>query len=52
MWLLGLKLRTSGRAASVLNCRAISPALSWKPLCGFVFHQLYLYQLTALNKEL
>jgi hypothetical protein len=26
MWLLGIKLRTSGRRASALNCRAISPA--------------------------
>jgi hypothetical protein len=27
MWLLGIELRTSRRAVSVLNCRAISPAL-------------------------
>jgi hypothetical protein len=27
MWLLGIELRTSGRAASALKCRAISPAL-------------------------
>jgi hypothetical protein len=25
MWLLGIELRTSGRAASALNCWAISP---------------------------
>ena len=25
MWLLGLELRTSGRAANALNCLAISP---------------------------
>jgi hypothetical protein len=26
MWMLGFELRTSGRAVSALNCRAISPA--------------------------
>jgi hypothetical protein len=26
MWLLGIELRTCGRAASALNCWAISPA--------------------------
>jgi hypothetical protein len=31
MWLLGIELRTSGRAVSALNRRAISPAP------GFVF---------------
>ena len=31
MWLLGLKLRTSGRAVSALNHWAISPAYTWYP---------------------
>jgi len=28
MWLLGIELKTSGRAVSALNCKAISPAPS------------------------
>jgi hypothetical protein len=30
MWLLGIELRTSRRAVSALNCRAISPALCYQ----------------------
>jgi hypothetical protein len=32
MWLLGIELRTSGRAVSVLNHRAISPAPTYTSL--------------------
>jgi hypothetical protein len=31
MWLLGIELRTSGRAVCALNCWAISPAPIWSP---------------------
>ena len=44
MWLLGIELRTSGRAVIVFNHQAISPAHSLNPLI-FV---PYLMELTAL----
>ena len=34
MWLLGIELRTSGRAVSAFNPRAISPALN--PILEYV----------------
>jgi hypothetical protein len=38
MWLLGIELRTSGRAVSALNPRAISPALSWLSIAVIKHH--------------
>jgi hypothetical protein len=46
MWLLGIELRTSGRAVSALNHWAISPALA---LCIFVRFFWYKKILKCLN---
>jgi hypothetical protein len=50
MWLLGIELRTSGRAVSALNHWAISPALLvglLTHLWGFVFNFYFLSRLRA-----
>jgi hypothetical protein len=40
MWVLGIELRTSGRAVSALNHRAITPALYSPPFSSLLSFQL------------
>jgi hypothetical protein len=47
MWLLGIELRTLGRAASALNHEAISPA----PLALFYKQDLAMYPRLAFNSS-
>ena len=47
MWMLGIKPRASARAASALNCWAISPA----PYFGFWYRVSCMYQSTHVDRD-